>query len=354
MKRIPAVLLLLLGLSLGRAGEPQKPKPLPGSEECAGCHEAGRRTGKREAGVPPAFDEAALRASPHAALLCVNCHADLEGKPLPHPEKLARVVCGNCHPDEQAQHDESLHGKAVKRKDPMAPGCATCHGTHDIKRANAPQSRTSTMEIPKLCGNCHREGSPVSRTHNIPQDNILGNYLDSIHGEGLFRRGLTVTAVCTSCHSAHFVLPHTDPRSSISKQNVVKTCTKCHARIETVHQKVIRGELWEKKPHMIPVCVDCHEPHKIRRVFYAQGMSDHDCLRCHGNPDLKAVRGSRTVSMYVKQDQLAGSRHSKTACVQCHTGATPGPDRPCRTMTAAVDCSICHAAVVTQYRESRR
>ncbi|MEN6601609.1 MAG: cytochrome c3 family protein, partial [Bryobacteraceae bacterium] len=208
------------------------------------------------------------------------------------------------------------------------------------------------MEIPRLCGRCHREGSPVHLTHNIPQDNILGNYMDSIHGEGLFRRGLTVTAVCTSCHSAHFVLPHTDPRSSISKQNVVKTCTRCHARIESVHQKVIRGELWEKKPHLIPVCVDCHEPHKIRRVFYTQGMSDRDCLRCHANPDLKARRGAQTVSMYVKPEELAGSRHSRTACVQCHTGTAPSQDRPCRTITAAVDCSICHAAVVAQYRES--
>jgi cytochrome b subunit of formate dehydrogenase len=303
--------------------------------------------------MPPAFGEAALRASPHAALSCGNCHADLEGKPAPHPEKLARVVCGSCHPDQQAQHEESLHGKAVKRKDPLAPGCATCHGSHDIQRAAAPPSRTSTMEVPRLCGRCHREGSPVHQTHKIPQDNILGNYLDSIHGEGLFRRGLTVTAVCTSCHSAHFVLPHTDARSSISKQNVVKTCTRCHARIETVHQKVIRGEMWEKTPHLIPVCVDCHEPHKVRRVFYAQGMSDRDCLRCHGNPELKAMRGGRAVSMYVKQEELTGSRHSRTACVQCHTNAAPGRDRPCRAITTAVDCSSCHAAVVTQYRESR-
>ena len=344
---------MVLGWALGSQSATQKPKPLPGSEECVNCHDAGARGGKREAGVPPAFGEAALRASPHAALTCSNCHAELEGKPLPHAAKLARVVCGSCHPDQQAQHEESLHGKAVKRKDPLAPACATCHGTHDILRAAAPQSRTSTMEIPKLCGRCHQEGSPVSLTHKIPQNNILGNYMDSIHGEGLFRRGLTVTAVCTSCHSAHFVLPHTDARSSISKQNVVKTCTKCHARIEAVHQKVIRGEMWEKTPHLIPVCVDCHEPHKIRRVFYAQGMSDRDCLRCHGNPELKAMRGGRAVSMYVKQDELTGSRHSRTACVQCHTNASPGGDRPCRTMTTAVDCSSCHAAVVTQYRESR-
>jgi hypothetical protein len=104
------------------------------------------------------------------------------------------------------------------------------------------------MGVPRLCGQCHREGSPVSLTHDIAQKNILGNYMDSIHAAGLFQQGLVVTAVCTSCHTSHFVLPHTDPRSSIAKANIAKTCTKCHARIEDVHQKVIRGELWEKQP----------------------------------------------------------------------------------------------------------
>ena len=59
---------------------------------------------------------------------------------------------------------------------------------------------------------------------------------------------------------------------------------KCHAKIEDVHRQVIRGELWEKQPHMIPACVDCHEPHKIRKVFYTEGMSNGDCLSCHATP----------------------------------------------------------------------
>ncbi len=234
----------------------------------------------------------------------------------------------------------------------MAPGCKDCHGSHNILRSSAKASPISVMEIPRLCGRCHREGSPVHLTHDIPEQNVLGNYMDSIHGEGLFRRGLTVTAVCTSCHTAHFVLPHTDSRSSISKPNIAKTCTRCHAQIESVHRKVIRGELWEKQPHMIPACVDCHEPHKVRRVFYPQGMSDRDCQRCHGNPELKVARGGQTISLFVNQEELAHSRHARTACVQCHTGGTPSEVRPCRTIAAKVDCSICHAQVVSQYRES--
>ncbi|MCL5743053.1 MAG: hypothetical protein M1541_03855 [Acidobacteria bacterium] len=346
------VLLICAGLAIALAQD-SKTKALPGSEECAGCHDPGRRASKREAGVPPNFDAAALRASPHASLECANCHSQLEKvKDFPHPEKLAPVDCGSCHPDEQAQYQESLHGKAQKRGNRLAPGCKDCHGAHNVLRPTAAHSPTSTIEVPKLCGRCHQEGSPVHLADQPADENILGNYMDSIHGEGLFKRGLTVTAVCTSCHSAHFVLPPSDPRSTIAKQNIAKTCTRCHAQIETVHRKVIRGELWEKQPHLIPACVDCHEPHKIRRVFYPEGMSDQDCQRCHGNPALKVTRGGQTISLFISQDQISKSRHARTACVQCHTGGTPSEERPCRTMPAKVDCSICHAEVVTQYRES--
>jgi predicted CXXCH cytochrome family protein len=116
---------------------------------------------------------------------------------------------------------------------------------------------------------------------------------------------------------------------------------------------VIRGELWEKQPHLIPACVDCHEPHKVRRVFYSQGMSDRDCMRCHGDRSLVMTRGDRQVSLFVDLNATARSRHARTACVQCHTGGTPSDAvRACRTMPGKVDCSICHTEVVNQYRES--
>jgi cytochrome b subunit of formate dehydrogenase/nitrate/TMAO reductase-like tetraheme cytochrome c subunit len=283
---------------------------------------------------------------------CTSCHSDVDAKKLPHPEKLQPLDCGTCHADEKQQYSESLHGRAVKRGEALAPRCTDCHGTHNILRPSDPGSPTAITQIPFLCGRCHHEGSPVQVTYNIPQDRILQNYTESIHGEGLLRRGLIVTAVCTSCHTAHFVLPHTDPRSSISKQNIARTCTKCHAQIETVHRKVIRGELWEKRPHLIPACVDCHEPHKIRRVFYAQGMADLDCLRCHGNPALKATRGGEVRSLFVDERELSESRHARIACAQCHTGGDPSLLRPCAAITAKVDCSICHATAVEQFQQS--
>ncbi len=344
--------ILVLAAVVAFALSAESPQPLPGSSECVACHDQGRQTGKRQEGMPPAFDAAALRASPHASLDCASCHADVDPKVLPHAEKLAPVNCGSCHADEDRQFAESLHGRAAKRGDALAPTCKTCHGRHNILRPSKPGSPTSTVNIPALCGGCHKEGTPVQLTRHIPESNILGNYMDSIHGQGLYKQGLTVTAVCTSCHTAHFVLPHTDPRSSIAKQNIAATCTRCHAQIEAVHRKVIRGELWEKQAKVIPACVDCHSPHQIRRVFYPEGMSNRDCLRCHGNPELKTVRGGQSVSLYVNQSAIEHSRHARVACAQCHTGGTPSEVRPCSTMPDKVDCSICHAEVVTQYNGS--
>ncbi len=352
------IALLMAGADLGGLGggaapaSAQSEKPLPpGAEACIDCHEAGR-PGRRVAGEPPRFDPAAILASPHSGLDCTDCHQDLAGAEMPHAEELSPVACAMCHDQIQTQFEESLHGVAANRGDPLAPTCATCHGKHDIRRASDPDAMTAVINVPLLCGRCHHEGSPVSLTHSIPQDSILENYSESIHGEGLFKQGLVVTAVCTSCHTAHHVLPHTDPRSSISRGKIADTCTQCHGQIEEVHRKVIRGELWEKQPHMIPACVDCHSPHKVRKVFYTQGLADRDCMRCHARSDLASATGLEAADLHVNTHELAGSRHAKVACVQCHTDCTPSRERACETVIERVDCSICHNEVVEEYKGS--
>ena len=105
----------------------------------------------------------------------------------------------------------SLHGKALKRGDPLAPSCETCHGMHDIRPPRTRASPVSPLKVPFTCGKCHQEGSRSSASGTIHQDHILENYSESIHGEGLLKKGLIVAANCASCHTAHNILPHTDP-----------------------------------------------------------------------------------------------------------------------------------------------
>jgi cytochrome b subunit of formate dehydrogenase len=368
------------------------------TEDCILCHEDPDLTGERSGReISMHVDPAVFAASRHGDFDCVDCHQDIAE--VPHDDDLAPVACGDCHAEESeelasARHGglargsrraprcadchgshaitsaraaadncaschasqarterRSLHGQAAARGDELAPTCGTCHGSHEIPPAADRSSPTAVMNVPLLCGRCHREGSPVSRNREISQDNILGNYSMSIHGEGLYRQGLTVTAVCTSCHTAHSILRHDDPASSIHHENVASTCATCHGQIEQVHRKVIEGRLWEEEPHKIPACVDCHSPHKIRRVFYPAGLANKDCLRCHADETLTMQRDGATFSLYVDEEAYAASMHNGTACAQCHADATTSLERACSTISAPVDCSICHAEPASEYRD---
>jgi uncharacterized protein with PIN domain len=321
------------------------------NDECLACHgDKSAATERNGRSVSLFVDAKALSGSKHADVPCVGCHADLAGTELPHEDAPGKVDCGTCHASEAADHAASLHGQAIRKGDHLAPRCSTCHGTHDILNVKDPRSHVAPQNVPYLCGGCHREGSPVSRQYNIPQANILENYSESMHGEALLKKGLIVTATCVSCHTAHRILPHTDARSSINRKNIASTCTHCHSQIEIVHRKVIRGELWEKQSHVLPACVDCHQPHKVRKVFYDQGMADADCMRCHGRDDVRSSKDNH--SLKVNDAEVKTSKHAKVACSQCHSEVNASHSRPCETITKKVDCSACHAEVGQQYQRS--
>lgn len=334
-------------------GMPALPAPAAASDnsDCLQCHADETLTGERNGKtVSLYFDEPKFKNSIHSELDCVSCHQDLSGKELPHDVPLAPVDCGVCHTKEQTEFDNSLHGQALKRSDPLAPRCQNCHGYHDILPVKDQRSKVAATKIPFVCGSCHSEGKPVQAQREIHESHIIENYSESIHGEGLFKKGLSVTATCVSCHKAHDILSHTDPRSSIAHGNIVQTCLQCHTQIEEVHRKVIKGELWEKDPKSIPVCVDCHQPHKARKVFYDQGVADQDCLMCHGKSDIVSSKDQH--SLFVSDDEVQRSTHAKVACSQCHTEVAVSKARPCETITKKVDCSICHAEQVHQYLKS--
>jgi predicted CXXCH cytochrome family protein len=330
-------------------------------DDCMDCHSDKTATAKKNGQEYSIHvDQQEFKKSMHGENGCVSCHeeADVEGDE--HPFPMSGVKCSNCHEDVGKMYANSLHGKALAAKDPFAPYCSDCHGKHDILSQKDKKSPTYVMNIPSTCGRCHREGTAMTKSHDIPMKNILANYSMSIHGEGLLRKGLTVTAVCTSCHTAHNVLPHTDPKSTISRQNVSATCMKCHANIEIAHTKIIRGELWEKEPHKIPACVECHGPHKARRVLYEDSLNDTFCLRCHENPDLKKVLANGDEkSLFVDINAFEHSIHKtkRIACVKCHVNVNfnhENPTQPTCEVSAGikVDCSICHAEEVKLFENS--
>ncbi len=350
MARSSAALVGLVIILAGAVGMAQD------IDDCLVCHDDTELTKNRRDRVVSLYvDLDRFEASVHGqeGFSCVDCHQDLEGFDGDHAEDLEPVDCAMCHDGVQEVYSHSLHGRELAAGNELAPHCWDCHGAHEILPPENVNSRVNRFNIPLMCGNCHKEGAPVERFYDIPQDSILAHYQQSIHGEGLFKRGLTISAVCIDCHTAHDVRDHNDPKSSIFRDNVAATCQQCHGRIEEVHQKVIAGELWEKEPDKVPACIECHEPHTIRRVFYDEGVSNQECLTCHGKEDLTMQRDGEAVSLYVNASEHHDSMHHNTTCAQCHTGATPNhPERACATVKSKVDCSICHADQVNLFNES--
>jgi cytochrome b subunit of formate dehydrogenase len=291
-------------------------------------------------------DETRAKQSVHGKLDCVACHADLSGvEQYPHERNLSRVACTDCHDDDDGpvtRYRASTHGREAEAGNPLAPLCQDCHGNHYVRRLKDPESSISPFNVPMMCAQCHAEGAAVERAFDLPEEQVFERYKDSIHGEGLYKQGLSVTAVCTSCHTGHDVRPHDDPQSTIHKDRIRGTCMKCHGIIESVHRKVIGGELWEREG-IVPLCVECHSPHEVRKVFYDTNMSNADCLRCHAT-EIAASSDGR--SLQVDEAEHARSIHGRkgVSCAQCHTGASPSMERSCATVVKKVDCAVCHEA----------
>ncbi len=308
---------------------------------CYECHEDADLEREKNGTGSVFVDPKVFGASVHADVDCTDCHQDAELKDDEHVPDLGPVNCGECHDKQAGIFEGSTHGKALAAGDPLAPHCASCHGNHDIFPPEDRRSKTYRINIPKVCSQCHAEGHKVAAARELGEAIPVETYSMSIHSRGVFKRGLVGAAVCSDCHGSHDVLPHEDPRSKINHDNIAKTCTNCHVEIETVHVKVIKEQLWEEAPGRIPACIDCHSPHKVRKVKYDQSMTDDDCLACHGRKDLdlKAADGR---SLFVDRTEIHDSAHTKVTCAMCHSGISRFDEPPCR-HTGTVNCASCHA-----------
>ena len=126
---------------------------------------------------------------------------------------------------------------------------------------------------------------------------------------------------------------------------------KCHARIKQIHKNIIKEKLWKQKPGVLPVCTDCHLPHKVNIQQVVTNISDRSCLKCHGKKDIHKTVNDSVISLYVNKSELSNSVHRNIPCVKCHTNVSPQLARPCAT-AKKVSCSNCHAKIGHQYFES--
>jgi formate dehydrogenase gamma subunit len=173
----------------------------------------------------------ALNSGNPAAANCVDCHTSHNVLNNRNPnsniyKSNIPFTCAKCHEDITAEFEESIHGTAVNKGIFDAPVCTDCHGEHNILRHDDPKSPVAFENVSeKVCSPCH-SSVKLNEKFGISA-NKYKTFSDSYHGLAL-RGGSVEVANCVSCHGAHNIKPHTDPASTISKENLVETCGKCH------------------------------------------------------------------------------------------------------------------------------
>lgn len=201
---------------------------------CGKCHSSAKLAEEHNIPVPEAYQS--YMRSIHGVGLsrvgllfsatCNDCHGTHDIQPLQdprsmiNPEKLPQT-CGKCHLGILNEYKRSIHGRLWEADSPQAPVCNDCHRSHAIPAA---ESKGFELASIRACGECHPEA--------------FQTYRETYHGQ-VSTLGYTGVAKCSDCHSSHLALPPTDPDSSLSQENIVATCRKCHPQANANFAKFI-------------------------------------------------------------------------------------------------------------------
>jgi cytochrome b subunit of formate dehydrogenase len=229
-----------------RINEKKFAESVHGSESCVGCHyditdvnAHLKAMQKKGAGIQTqpvkcqrCHDEEALEfsSSVHSfnEVQCTDCHANIhELSAWKGDKKRVIQTCETCHPEEVERYSESVHGKGVLAGNADSPDCTDCHGQnkslHNIPILKGTASREFHTEA---CAACHADKKMMRRNKVFPI--ATQTYYESYHGKIEELGYPRLVAGCSDCHRAHEVLPEDNPKSSISPENLVGTCKKCH------------------------------------------------------------------------------------------------------------------------------
>lgn len=253
--------------------------------QCATCHEQACKE------YATSVHGTARASGKLAAAICADCHGSHYIVPVKQEDSPVfrmnlPVTCARCHtnpgmaeankmkaPHAAAQYMESIHGRALIQMGLIvAPACSDCHGVHDIRRSSDPRAPISHANVAKTCGKCHlgiekdymqsvhgqlllqgkAGGAVCSDCHTAHQiqtlqgghfkagsdarcgachQDRLKRYRETYHGKAMALASITrvsAVAACYDCHGHHKVFRTSDPRSTLSPQNIVSTCQRCH------------------------------------------------------------------------------------------------------------------------------
>jgi predicted CXXCH cytochrome family protein len=132
------------------------------------------------------------------------------------------AYCGRCHSDaafmgkhkagartdQVALYSKSVHGVELAKGNRKAANCIDCHGVHNIRAVDDPQSVLAPARLAAKCGFCHEEEAAL--------------FQQSPHAKVFTASGM---AACTACHSSHA----TERPSASMLIGAKPVCAGCHA-----------------------------------------------------------------------------------------------------------------------------
>ncbi len=196
--------------------------------------------------------------------LCSNCHGDIEYMRDRNPRLPT---------DQLRLYRTSDHGRALEQGDTKAATCASCHGTHMVRRGDDPASFTYPRNIPGTCAQCHSDEDYMAE-YRMPTDQ-LEKYRDSEHARLLLDEGDIGAPACNTCHGNHGAAP---PRVAA----VHHVCGQCHAQHDEYFMQSTHAEMFEMMD--MPGCVTCHGYHEIPTPTTEKLLSNEPgsvCMTCH-------------------------------------------------------------------------
>ncbi len=292
---------------------------------------------------------------------CVDCHGGhsvlaVSDTSSPVNRKNIVATCGQCHQKQEADYLKSSHGQAYREGLDVAPVCTDCHEEHNISSITSPDSPVARQNEPKTCLSCHLGNPKVFKMVGVSRA-FLESIKYSVHLQALAKGNLKA-ATCSDCHGAHDMLPPGNPQSKVFRNNIPNTCGQsgCHTNIKDRYFKGIHGEALLNGNNSAPVCTSCHGDHQILAPNNPQSTVSKDnivqtCSHCHGSVRLTSRYGlpAHAVGSYLDSYHGLAKQGGMTTvanCSSCH-GAheilpSSNPNSPINKANLAKTCGKCH------------
>ncbi len=228
-------------------------------------------------------------------------------------------LCTTCHSMTAASFKKNIHHSVLFSGAKNPPACVDCHNAHGV-------SSGGTSQESAKCLNCHLNPDRMGSSPN--KDRLLQfaqQYVTSVHGRG--GNGAT----CKDCHGDHVMSPTQDPAAPTRRENIGRTCGKCHAKETEEYAASSHGQALAKGMKYAPVCTDCHGEHNIMNLTNSDNPLSRQreyvvCLKCHvENEEVRKEIGisSKFIGSYTQNVHAKAMAEGNTAaatCSDCHGG----------------------------------